>query len=113
MDFTGPLPQAILSLFEIWGPPEAICADIGSHFSGATIEKFLSQQGVLWMPTPSASKRSTGMVEKANELLERILKVPHREVWLLRVLRSAYELNRREIRLLGFTPCGIAFGYWS
>lgn len=66
------------------------------------------------MPAPSASKRSTGMVEKANDLLERILKkVPHREEWPLRVQRSAYELNRREIRSLGFSPYEIMFRYQS
>ncbi|KAI1003000.1 hypothetical protein K3495_g5204 [Podosphaera aphanis] len=76
------------------------------------MQKFLSSQGTLWIPAPSGSKRSMGMVKKANDLLERILKkIPQREDWPLRVQRSAYELNRREVRSLGFSPYEIMFGY--
>lgn len=34
--------RCLIWFFEIWGPPVAIYADIGSHFSGATMQKFLS-----------------------------------------------------------------------
>ncbi|KAI1004034.1 hypothetical protein K3495_g4176 [Podosphaera aphanis] len=104
--------RCLIWLFQIWGPPRAIYSDIGTHFSGATMQKFLSSQGTLWIPAPSGSKRSTGMVEKANDLLERILKkISQREDWPFRVQRSAYELNRREVRSLGFSPYEIMFGY--
>ncbi|KAI0993183.1 hypothetical protein K3495_g15001, partial [Podosphaera aphanis] len=56
--------RCLIWLFEIWGPPGAIYSDIGTHFSGAKMQQFLSNQNVLWIPAPSGSKRSTGMAEK-------------------------------------------------
>ncbi|POS82413.1 hypothetical protein EPUL_005317, partial [Erysiphe pulchra] len=90
-------------LFEIWGPPVAVYSDIGSLFSEAIMQKFLSQQGVLWLPAPSGSKRSTGMVEKTNDLIERILKKSL-------IAKSGHSVFK-EIRSLGFSPYEIMFGY--
>jgi hypothetical protein len=53
------------------------------------------------------------MVEKSNDLLQRILKKIRvgKDKWPLDVQNATFELNRREIIYLGHTPYEILFGY--
>ncbi|POS81885.1 hypothetical protein EPUL_006527 [Erysiphe pulchra] len=74
--------------------------------------KFLQSQKVLYIPAPSTAKRATGMIEKANNLSERVMKgMVSKPEWPIYVHRVAYEMNRREIRHLGYSPYEIIFGY--
>lgn len=92
--------------------PVSIYADIGTHFTGRSMMRFLQDYKVLFIPAPSGAKRATGMVEKSNDLLEIILKKQsNKSDWPLFVNRGVYELNRREIKNLGFSPFEILLGY--
>ncbi|RKF61916.1 putative eka-like protein, partial [Erysiphe neolycopersici] len=66
--------RCLIWLFSIFGTPISIYADIGTHFTGGSMARFLQDHKVLFTPAPSGAKRATGMVEKMNDLLERILK---------------------------------------
>jgi hypothetical protein len=66
----------------------------------------------LWIASPVAAKKATGMVEKANNLIQRVLKKERLGTkWPLRVQSAAFELNRREVIYLNYSPFKIAFGY--
>ncbi|POS82777.1 hypothetical protein EPUL_005459 [Erysiphe pulchra] len=104
--------RRLIWLFGLFGCPVAIYADIGTHFTGSKMAKFLQSQEVLYTPAPSAAKRATGMVEKAIFLFERVMKgVAFKPNWPIYVHRPAYDMNRREIKHLGSSPYEILFGY--
>ncbi|KAI0995222.1 hypothetical protein K3495_g12960, partial [Podosphaera aphanis] len=103
--------QFLGEIFEKEGIPVGIYADEGPHFQKATRE-FCRKAGVVWIPAPVAAKRSVGMVEKANDLLQRVLvKGGDSSDWSLRLNRSTFLLNRREIAYLGFSPFELHRGY--
>ena len=64
--------NALEDLFNREGRPVGIYADPGPHFGKAT-QDYAKQHGVLWITSPSGAKKSTGMVEKANDLYQRVL----------------------------------------
>lgn len=104
--------RCLIWLFGLFGCPIAIYVDIGTHFTGSKMARFLKIQGVLYIPAPSAAKRATGMIEKANDLFERVMKgIAVKPDWPIYVHRAAYEMNRREIKHLGHFPYEILFGY--
>ncbi|KAI1005510.1 hypothetical protein K3495_g2709 [Podosphaera aphanis] len=125
IDFMGPFPKAeksnhqyILLLVDyftrIFGTediPVGIYADEGPHFQKATRE-FCEEAGVVWIPAPVAAKRSVGMVEKANDLLQRVLiKGGDSSTWPLKLAKSTFDLNRREVAHLGFSTFELRRGY--
>jgi hypothetical protein len=73
----------------------------------------LKDQGILRIPSPVSAKKATGIAEKSNDLLQRILKKIRvsRDKWPLNVQNATFELNRREIIHLGHTLYEILFGY--
>ena len=66
--------RCLIWLFNIFGPPISIYADIGFHFTGRSMKQFLKDHKVMFTPARSVAKRATGTVEKSNDLLEMILK---------------------------------------
>ncbi|KAI0995730.1 hypothetical protein K3495_g12449 [Podosphaera aphanis] len=103
--------QFLGEIFEKEGIPVGIYADEGPHFQKATRE-FCRKAGVVWIPALVAAKRSVGMVEKANDLLQRVLvKGGDSSDWSLRFNRSTFLLNRREMAYLGFSPFELHRGY--
>jgi hypothetical protein len=85
----------------------------GGYFSGQKTQLFLKDQGILWILSPVGAKKATGMAEKSNDLLQRILKKIRvgKDKWPPDVQNATFELNRREIIHLGHTPYEILFGY--
>lgn len=51
-------------LFGIRGCPVGIYTDPGKHFVGRELQDFLERRNVLWVPSPTAAHKATGMVEK-------------------------------------------------
>lgn len=103
--------RVLTDLFEREGEPIGIYADAGPHF-GARTQAFAQHHGVIWTASPSAAKRSTGIVEKANDLFQRVLKKsgdPHQ--YHLHITKATHELNRRELPHLGYSPFDIHRGY--
>jgi hypothetical protein len=99
-------------IFQLQGPPIAIYSDEGTHFSGKVTQEFLSNWGVLWIPSPVAAKKATGMVEKVNDLHQRVMrKSKGAKPWPLCVQPATFELNKREIPSLNYTPFEIHFGW--
>jgi transposase InsO family protein len=98
-------------LFEQEGIPVGFYADPGTHF-GADTQTFAKERGALWITSPVAAKKSTGMVEKVNDILQRILKKtgePH--LFAERLRKSVLNLNDREILHLHYSPFEIHRGY--
>jgi len=105
--------RCLKDLFVRDGIPVAIYYDGGSHFVGQRTETYLSEQGVLCVPAPIGAKKSVGMIEKANDIYQRILKKvldsPHD--WDGTVLGSTFEMNHRQIVHLGYAPAEISRGF--
>jgi hypothetical protein len=91
----------------------AVYSDEGNHFSSTQTQSFFAQKGVLWIPAPVAAKKATGMVEKVNDVFQRVQKKSKKSKrkWVFEVQSAAFETNRREIRHLGYAPFEIQFGY--
>ncbi len=103
--------------------PAAIYADPGRHFDARIVKDFCTARGILLTIGPTAS-RSTGMVEKGNDLLQRtIMKSSLLRIeqavqeyaathfdWDRRLPKGMSDLNARHISHLGFSPCEIALG---
>lgn len=100
-------------LFGITGPSIAAYTDRGKHFGSSRIQDFLFEYGIIWIPSPVAAKKATGLSEKCNDLLQRILKkiAVHKHDWPLFIQEAVFELNRRVIPHLGFSPYQIYFGF--
>ena len=100
-------------LWSIIGALVAVYSDKGTHFSSTQMQSFFAQKGVLWIPAPIAAKKATGIVEKANDVFQRVLKKSKksRRKWVFEVQSAAFETNRREIRHLGYSPFEIQYSY--
>jgi transposase InsO family protein len=61
-------------LLPITGNPIGIYVDKGHHFSSGKTQLFLSEQSILWIPSPVSAKKAIGIAEKSNDLLQCILK---------------------------------------
>src|SRR6201999_1773787 len=95
---------ALKHLFTHEGVPVCFYVDTGPHFGTATKE-FAEKHGALWINAPVAAKKTVGMVEKGNELIQRILKKSGpAHLFHERIHSSAFEMNRREIVHLGYSP---------
>ncbi|KAI0994590.1 hypothetical protein K3495_g13592 [Podosphaera aphanis] len=94
------------------GAPVATYQDTGGHF-GKRTTKFLKGQGTESISSPVAAKKATGMVEKANDILQITLKLITRDphCWPWRIQEAVFEGNRRQISYLGYSPFEIRRGY--
>lgn len=100
-------------LFGIRGCPVGLYTDPGKHFVGRELQKFLTSRNVLWIPSPTAAHKATGMVEKCIHIMEMVLKKSAKSVhsWPFLCQTVAHEVNRRYIQHLGFSPFEIDCGY--
>ncbi len=105
--------QCLDIIFDQVGSPVAIYSDEGTHFNSADTQAFLRARGVLWIGAPVAAKRSTGMVEKGNDILQRVLKKSTSSYinWPNHLAAAVFETNQREIEHLGYSPHEIFFGF--
>ena len=67
-------------IFSEYPIPIAIYTDRGSSFRSQTTEQFMQRYGILFRYAPTACKRSIGMIERANGILqERLERIWERE----------------------------------
>ncbi|POS82348.1 hypothetical protein EPUL_005422, partial [Erysiphe pulchra] len=99
-------------IFEKFGTPVGIYMDPGPHF-GKKTRRFAEEKGIIWCNSPVAAKKAVGMIEKAVDILQRILKKitlePKR--WPNFVAKATLEMNSREIAHLSHSPAQIFLGF--
>jgi len=97
------------SLFYTDGVPVGFYVDPGSHF-GDIVRNYVGRKGVLWLNSPSASKKSTGMAEKAVDIVQRAM-AKTGPSYASKLQKVTLEINLREISFLGYSPFHIHRGY--
>ncbi|RKF81396.1 Pro-Pol polyprotein [Golovinomyces cichoracearum] len=99
------------SIFDRFGMPVGVYMDPGTHF-GEKTRRFAEEQGVVWCNSPVAAKKAVVMVEKAIDILQRILKkTTDVRRWANNVPAATLEVNKREIPHLTYSPPNILFGF--
>ncbi|KAI0996301.1 hypothetical protein K3495_g11880, partial [Podosphaera aphanis] len=100
------------NIFNHFGVPVGFYVDPGPHFGKKTRE-FVESHGAIWCNSPVAAKRAVGMVEKTIDVLQRVLKkiTADPKQWPNNVERATFELNKREIPHLTYSPSQILFGF--
>ncbi|KAK6585464.1 hypothetical protein PZA11_002191 [Diplocarpon coronariae] len=99
-------------IFGVYGVPVGVYTDPGPHF-GAEVVNWAKEQGVVWTTSPSGAKKATGMIEKAVDVFQRVLKktCPAPQLWPEWINRALYEFNNRYIAHLGYSPFEIMLGF--
>ena len=93
--------------------PIAIYSDSGSHFESSTTQEYLRSRGIMWIARPSSISKPTGMIERANGLLQKAMEKSTgftKENWDEFVLSGNANLNCRHIKHLGYSPVEILYG---
>jgi hypothetical protein len=105
IDFLG-------ELFETYGTPVGVYLDPGPHFGNKT-KVWAESKGVVWCNAPVAAKNAVGMIEKAVDVLKRVLfKMSNRaQDWPQHLRAAVFEVNQREIAHLTYSPSEIMFGF--
>ncbi|KAI1005920.1 hypothetical protein K3495_g2300 [Podosphaera aphanis] len=103
------LESAILGKLE---SPVGTYMDPGPHF-GEKTRAFAESKGIVWCNSPVAAKRAVGMVEKAVDLVQRVLKkmTNGSHDWASKFSAAVLEVNRRGIPHLLYSPAQILFGF--
>ena len=97
------------TLFSHIPHPHGFYIDRGQHFDNDRLRLFLKELHIGFELSPSGSSKSTGMVEKGNDILQLILR-KSREEWDLTLPPAIKNLNARVIPHLRFSPLEILFG---
>ena len=99
---------------EKYATPLVVYSDRGTHFVGQKMQAYWTRKGIKHVASPSASPKSTGMVEVHNGLLEerirRLLAAEPSKEWDQVLLRATRALNTREVRVHGYSPFQLLFG---
>ncbi|RKF77877.1 putative eka-like protein [Golovinomyces cichoracearum] len=99
--------------FEVEQTPQPSIKFKFSHvlpFGSKAVKNFLENLGVIPIPAPVGAHRSVGIVEKHNDLIERVLKKGF-GMWPLELQDAVKSLNVRVVKNLGYTPHEILFGF--
>ncbi|POS81928.1 hypothetical protein EPUL_005559, partial [Erysiphe pulchra] len=91
------------NIFLEHGIPIGIYADSGAHFGKAT-QKFAELYGVVWCTSPVSAKKATGM-----RALKKNVRDPSQ--WPSALAKSTFDINRRDILHLGYSPYEILKGF--
>ncbi|KAI0995727.1 hypothetical protein K3495_g12454 [Podosphaera aphanis] len=100
------------SIIDKFGSPVGMYMDPGPHFGDKT-RKFAEGNGIVWCNSPVAAKRAVGMIEKAVDLIQRVLKkvTNGSSNWAQNVPTAVLEANKREIQHLLYSPATIMLGF--
>lgn len=99
--------------FEEYPLPVCIYSDRGQHFTSDQMKQYLDGMEITHVLSPSGASQSTGMIERANQELEKALKRtagPHLSAWDIFLGRASRAVNTRTVVALGFTPFELLFG---
>jgi hypothetical protein len=74
---------------------------------------FLNIHGIKWILAPIRAKKATKMVEMCNNLFKKVAKKAQEspDNWPFDIQPSTFEVNRREIEYLRFSPFKVLKGY--
>ncbi|KAI0993447.1 hypothetical protein K3495_g14737, partial [Podosphaera aphanis] len=106
---SGEFIRCLNWLFNYLSAPVAVYSD-NQPFSSKEVTNFLEQMGSLFIPAPVGAHRAVGMVEKHNDLVERILKKGY-GIWPFELQDAVKSLNSRVIHNLGYTPHEVLYGF--
>jgi transposase InsO family protein len=99
---------------EKYATPLVVYSDRGTQFVGQKMQAYRMRKGIKHVASPSASPKSTGMVEVHNGLLEeriqRLLAAEPSREWDQLLLHATRALNTREVRVHGYSPFQLLFG---
>jgi hypothetical protein len=101
----------------VFGWPKAIYSDNGSHFTGAEINRILESHGVEHYTAPVTHPSSVGLVERNVQLT--ISELRKRSVdsglesppWGTWVPEATVSINTRLLRIHGYSPSQLLFGF--
>ncbi|POS83124.1 hypothetical protein EPUL_005582 [Erysiphe pulchra] len=105
--------RCLPSIFGKFGVPVGLYSDPGAHFRKAN-KDYVVGAGAVWVTSPVAAKKATGMIEKAVQIIQQVLGKTldeDRGQWAPLVERAELEVNRQSIEHLGFSPCEIFLGF--
>ena len=113
---TGEAARKLLeSVVNLLGWPLSVYTDNGTHFTGKDFHGLLEEKGIRHFPAPKSHPESVGLAERYVQLLMSVLK---REVqqgdkvnWDKRIPGVLSTLNTRALRVHGFTPAELLFGF--
>lgn len=97
-------------------PPIIAYHDPGTHFTAQLFKDFCKQNDIIGISSPSGASKSTGMIERANRILEDCLKKRCAQEsndllrWPEYLKDATRDVNTRVITSLGYTPFEILFG---
>ena len=95
--------------FAIYRKPYAYYVDPGHHFDCDELREFLRREGIAIAYSPSASHKSTGMIEVMNRVLEGVVRKLGKE-WDRSLVNAGSSINSRVISYLGTSPKSIVLG---
>ena len=105
----GDVIQCLKLFFVIYRKPYAFYLDSGLHFDCEELRDFLHEQGIAVDYSPSASHKSTGLIEVMNKILEGVIRKLDKE-WDVGLADAACAINSRIISYLDASPKGIVLG---
>ena len=95
--------------FAMYRKPYAFYVDSGPHFDCEELREFLHEQGIAIDYSPSASHKSTGLIESMNKILEGVVRKLGKE-WDVGLADAGSAINSRTISYLDASPKGIVLG---
>ncbi|GAO52423.1 hypothetical protein G7K_6501-t1 [Saitoella complicata NRRL Y-17804] len=97
----------------MFGLPRALYTDNGAHFTGGTTPDYCRNNGIVHFTAPVSDAASVGLVERVNQLIERglVRKCVTRDDWEEFLPEIIWAINTRCIRVHGYSPAQILFGY--
>lgn len=93
--------------------PIAIYHDPGTHFTSDIFRSVCKEYNIADLISPSGASKSTGMIERANRVLEDCLKKECEgdlKLWSFRLPYATHAVNTRVVTSTGFTPFELLFG---
>ena len=107
----------LIHIVQQFGWPRAVYTDNGTHFVSGQFAKVLSKLSVIHLPAPKSHPQSVGLAEIYVKLLVDGLKVTvmQRKLpqgdWDLVVDSVVHAINTRVLRVHGFSPAELLFGF--
>ena len=113
---TGEAARNLLeTVVDLLGWPLSIYTDNGPHFTGKEFHGLLEEHGVRHFPAPKSHPQSVGLAERYVQLLMNILKKEMQRAskvtWDEHIPGALRTLNTRALRVHGFTPAELLFGF--
>ena len=89
--------KALTRLMASYGTPEVIESDQGTHFTGATVQKWAEDNNIEWRFHLPYNPTGAGLIERYNGILKAALKADSQSLqgWTKRLYETLRDLNER------------------